>query len=159
MIGYGATALCAALLVAGTACGSTQPAAVPDVTGKRLDVAEDTLDAAGLRYRTAGGGAFGIIVRSHWYVCEQTPPPTALATHVTVTVARSCSVPDVVGESLEEAEDQLRDAGIDVSAHSLDGESIIVESLWTVCDQEPAAGVPAQPVELYVAHDCCEYES
>jgi beta-lactam-binding protein with PASTA domain len=159
MIGHGATVICAALLLVATACGSTQPAAVPDVTGKRLDVAEDTLDASGLRYRTAGGGAFGIIVRSHWYVCEQIPTPNVRATNVTLTVARSCSVPDVVGESLEEAEDELRDAGIDVRAHSLDGEPIIVESLWTVCDQEPAPGAPAQSVELYVAHDCCEYES
>jgi hypothetical protein len=152
-------ALCAALLLGATACGSTRPARVPDVTGKRLDVAEDTLDASGLRYRTAGGGAFGIIVRSHWYVCEQIPAPHRMAKKVTLTVARSCSVPDVVGESLEDAEDELRDAGIEVSEHSLDGDPIVVDSLWTVCDQEPDAGAPAQPVELYVAQDWCEYDS
>ncbi len=147
-----AGALCAALVLVGTACGSTRPKAVPDVTGKRLDVAEDTLDASGLEYRTAGGGAFGIIVRSHWYVCEQAPAPKKVARSVLLTVARSCTVPDVVGESLEDAEEELR--GVDVEAHSLDGDTIVVESFWTVCEQEPDPGAPAQPVELYVAHDC-----
>jgi beta-lactam-binding protein with PASTA domain len=160
MLRYSAAALAAVLLLVGTACGSTRPRPVPDVTGKRLDVAEDTLDALGLRYRTAGGGAFGIIVRSHWYVCEQTPSPKAVATTVALTVARSCAVPDVVGESLEDAEDELRDAGIAVNAHSLDGDPIIVESFWTVCEQSPEGGAPTGPVELYVSHDdCCEYES
>lgn len=84
-----AAALAAALVLVGTACGSTRASAVPDVTGKRLDVAEDTLDAAGLRYRTVGGGAFGVIVRSRWIVCEQSPPPATVAASVTLTVARS----------------------------------------------------------------------
>src|SRR5436309_8687318 len=91
-----------------TACGSTRPEVVPDVRGERLDVAEDTLDSSGLRYATAGGGALGIIVRSHWYVCRQDPAPRNKATKVLLTVARSCSVPDVVGESLEDAEEELR---------------------------------------------------
>jgi beta-lactam-binding protein with PASTA domain len=149
-----AAALGALVLLVATACGSTRPRAVPDVTGKRLDVAEDTLDASGLQYRTAGGGVFGIIVRSNWYVCEQAPAPKKVAKTVELTVARSCSVPDVVGESLEDAEDELSDAGIDLHAESLDDDPIVVESFWTVCDQSPEAGEPAQPVELYVAHDC-----
>ena len=64
-----------ALLLAG--CGSTEPKAVPDVSGRSLDVAEDTLDRAGLRYDAVGGGAFGIVVRSHWTVCKQNPAPGA----------------------------------------------------------------------------------
>ena len=132
---------------------------VPDVTGERLDLAQDTLDASGLRYRTEGGGAFGIVVRSHWFVCQQSPPPKTVATSVTLTVARSCSIPDVVGESLEDGEDELRYAGIESSAHSLEDEPILLESFWTVCDQSPPPGASSQAVELYVAHDCCEYES
>ena len=60
------------------------------MTGRRLDVAESTLDALGLRYHTAGGGTFGIVVRSHWIVCRQDPPPHTVATRVLLTVARSC---------------------------------------------------------------------
>ena len=66
------------LLLVAAGCGFTSRArttVVPDVTGEPLDVAEDTLDAVGLNYQTVGGGAFGIIVRSHWTVCRQRPAP------------------------------------------------------------------------------------
>ena len=122
------------------------------MTGDRLDVAQDTLDAFGLRYRTAGGGAFGIVVRSHWIVCEQYPAPKKLARSVLLTVARSCEIPYVVGESLEDAREELR--GFNVEVRSLDGAPVVLESLWTVCEQEPEYGPPVQPVVLHVGHDC-----
>jgi len=149
---------CSFVLLA-SACGSTRPRAVPDVAGKRLDVAEDTLDALGLHYRTAGGGAFGIVVRSHWFVCEQLPPPKKVARSVILTVARSCTVPDVVGESLEDAKEELRGAGIDFTVESYDDDPIVVDHLWTVCEQWPEAGSAPQSVELTVRHDddWCEY--
>ena len=150
-----ATALVAvALVLAAVACGSTTPRKVPDVTGKRLDVAEDTLDVLGLRYRTAGGGVFGIVVRSRWVVCGQAPRPRTPATTVVLTVARSCTVPFVVGETLDDAREQLEDAGLDVHVHSLDGGPVIADSLWAVCRQSPAAGAPAPAVDLHVSHDC-----
>jgi beta-lactam-binding protein with PASTA domain len=149
-----AAAVVSGLVLLGTGCGATHPKAIPDVTGQRLDVAEDTLDALGVRYQTAGGGAFGIVVRSHWVVCEQSPPAHRIAGSVLLVVARSCIVPDVVGESLDDAEDELAEAGFDARDHSLDDEPILVESLWTVCRQSPAAGAPVQPVDLYVSHDC-----
>lgn len=140
------------LLAAG--CGAAPRKAVPEVTGERLNVAEDTLDANGLRYRTAGGGIFGIVVRANWVVCEQSPPPHRIASTVLLTVARSCDVPYVVGQSLDDAEDELHDRGIDVEEIGLDGEPIVLESMWTVCRQSPPAGAPVQPTELYVSHDC-----
>jgi beta-lactam-binding protein with PASTA domain len=142
------------LLFVGSACGVAQPKRVPNLSGQRLDVAEDTLDALGLRYQTAGGGAFGIVVRSHWFVCGQSPTAHRIASRVLLTVGRSCWVPDVVGEPLADAEDDLERAGVDVREHSLDDEPIVVESLWTVCRQSPAAGAPVRPTELYVSHDC-----
>jgi beta-lactam-binding protein with PASTA domain len=149
-----AAAVVSGLVLVGTGCAAAHPRAVPDVTGQRLDVAEDTLDALGVHYQTAGGGAFGIVVRSHWVVCKQSPPPHRIASSVLLTVARSCSIPDVVGTSLEDAEDQLTEAGIDVRKHSLDDVPIVLESFWTVCRQSPPAGAPVQPVDLYVSHDC-----
>ena len=149
-----ATAVVAGLLLVGTACGAAHPKALPDVTGKKLNVAEDTLDALGTRYETAGGGAFGIIVRSNWIVCEQNPAAHRIASSVLLTVARSCSVPGVVGESLDNAEAELDDAGIEVREQSLDGVPILEESDWTVCEQAPPRGARIQPVDLYVSHDC-----
>jgi hypothetical protein len=64
----------AALVLACSACGLARARPVPNVAGLRLDVAENKLDALDLRYRTVGGGAFGIVVRSHWIVCRQRRP-------------------------------------------------------------------------------------
>jgi beta-lactam-binding protein with PASTA domain len=152
-------AVALALLSAAAGCGTTKPTPAPDVTGLSLNAAEDALDAAGLRYRTVGGGAFGIIIRSRWAVCAQSPAPRAIATTVTLTVARICPtpVPDVVGDELEAAEAELAAAGIAVHEHSLDDEPILVRDLWTVCRQEPPPGTRVGSVELYAAHDCWDY--
>lgn len=46
---------------------------VPDLTGKRLDVAKDDLRGEGLRAKVIGGGTFGVVVESNWTVCSTTP--------------------------------------------------------------------------------------
>ena len=137
-----------------TGCGSAHARPVPDVTGERLNVAEDRLDAVGLRYEASGGGLFGVVVRSNWTVCRQSPAPRRKATSVLLSVARSCWIPDVRGESLDDAEDTLREAGIPYSEYSRDSDPILVDSLWTVCRQSPLGGTPGRPVRLFVSHDC-----
>lgn len=144
----------AAVAVFLTGCGNAQRRHVPNVTGQQLNVAEDRLDAAGLRYDTSGGGSFGIVIRSDWTVCRQRPAAGRKASSVLLSVARSCSIPDVRGESLDDAEDALREAGIRYSEHSLDGEAVVVASLWTVCSQTPHGGTPGRPVSLFVSHNC-----
>ncbi len=151
----------AVLALAG--CGSAKPTAVPAVVGQRLDIAQDTLDATGLRYTTIGGGALGIVVRSHWVVCRQWPAPRARARAVTLIVARTCSlalarvVTDVIDDQLDEARTQLEAAGFSVIARSIDGDPVLVEDRWTVCDQSPEPGHRGRVVDLYVAHDCWDY--
>jgi beta-lactam-binding protein with PASTA domain len=151
-----AFALGIGLLLTASACGSARPRAVPDVTGNRLDVAEDTLDASGLRYRAVGGGSFGIVVRAHWTVCRQSPRASVSATSVTLFVARRCprAVPDLVGQQLDAAEARLEAAGLEVNAHSLEGETIDDQSVLVVCSQSPAAGTRAASVDLYVDYSC-----
>ncbi len=134
---------------------------MPDVTLEPLNSAEDTLDASGLSYTAVGGGAFGIVVRSHWIVCKQVPRAGERTRSVTLYVARTCPaslpalVPDVVGLSLPEAEDELERSGFEADEQSESGDPVVVESLWTVCDQSPSAWSPSnRTVELYVAHDC-----
>ena len=63
---------------------------VPQVEGKRLDVAQELLDDAGLGYEVIGGGALGVIVRSNWQVCQQRPSAGILAKSVELHVGRSC---------------------------------------------------------------------
>ena len=67
---------------------------IPQVEGKRLDVAQERLDDAGVGYEVIGGGALGVIVRSNWEVCEQRPRAGKRAKTVELVVARSCP-PDV----------------------------------------------------------------
>jgi hypothetical protein len=146
-----------------TGCGqASSPRRVPDVRGQRLDLAEARLDARGLDWEEIGGGNLGIVVRSHWHVCAQEPRPGRRARTVRLIVERACAtaagrvplVPYVVGLNLEDAADRLDAVGIEHDAASAEGDTPVVEHLWEVCDQDPAAGHRARFVELYVERDC-----
>jgi beta-lactam-binding protein with PASTA domain len=146
-------------------CGGREARAVPQVRGDRLDVAKETLDDAGLGYDVIGGGAFGIVVESHWQVCEQRPKVGRRASSVELVVARSCppnsprrEVPDVVGLRLDAAEEELGRRGLEYYLYG--DENVIIRSNWTVCDQSPAPGGRADDVEvaLYVDRFSCDSE-
>jgi hypothetical protein len=87
---FAAALAAASLLAAGCGGGKVAPQRVPDVTGERLDIAEDRLDDLGLRYDAIGGGVLGIVVRSHWVVCSQEPAPGRRDTRVELYVERDC---------------------------------------------------------------------
>jgi len=142
------------LLLVAAACGGTTPHRIPDVTGEKLNVAEDTLDGLGLAYRTLGGGAFGIIVRSNWVVCGQSPRPQRIAREVVLTVARTCTLPDTVGYSLEDGEDELSSAGVDYRVHGVDAGPVVDEDEFGICEQSPPAGADVHSVDLYVSTYC-----
>jgi beta-lactam-binding protein with PASTA domain len=146
--------LAATVVAAG--CATTAARRVPDLKGQTLDVAENRLDLLGLRYETLGGGAFGVVVRSHWTVCTQSPRAGATAATVTLFVARNCPgpfVPDVTDRSLEDAEEILGDAGIPYAVET-GGDRVLIASLWTICSQIPAPGERGSRVELYASHNC-----
>ena len=157
------TLAAAALIVAGCG-GRTEPKTVPDVTGVPLDAAEARLDARGIDYTIAGGGTFGVILRSRWQVCDQEPRAGRQASEITLVVERACGtvpprrsavVPDVEYESLDDAEEELSRAGLGYTVVP-DG-VIVVRSYWTVCDQDPAPGEWGASVELYVERDCWDW--
>jgi beta-lactam-binding protein with PASTA domain len=145
-------------------CADSNPKAIPDVSGATLDVAEAELAAADLHFSVVGGGTFGVIVRSHWQVCRQSPKPGAVAKNVTLTVARSCDedssgraavIPDVEYEPLDVAEADLAQAGLGWEVES--DYPIVVRSHWQVCDQDPEPGQRATSVELYVDRSCGDW--
>ena len=151
-----------ALLIAATGCGST-PRPVPDVSGERLDIAEETLRDAGLDYDVTGGGAFGVVMRSHWWVCRQDPRRGRRAASVELVVARECPrpvgrgrVPDLVGLRLDVAEEDLARRGLEYYVDAED--EVLVRSNWTVCGQWPEPGSAAAEIDLYVEHFGCEEE-
>jgi hypothetical protein len=146
-------AVLAALVLAGCGSRTVEPRPIPDLVGMNLQQAEDKLDSRGLGYDAVGGGTFGIVVRSNWEVCRQVPSAGKTAKAVTLYVARGCTVgiPDVTGMSLEDADDELEQAGIDWRAETPDGDAVIVKHLWEVCDQERGSD---RWVTLYVDRDC-----
>jgi len=74
------------------ACNSgNTTAAVPNVVGERLDVAEGDVQDAGLDYEEVGGGMFGIVVKSNWTVCSTDPASGSTAGKVRLIVDRTCS--------------------------------------------------------------------
>ena len=93
-----ATTLAVGAALAASGCGGEgEPKVVPDLRGQRLDIAESRLDQADLDFGISGGGTFGVLVRSRWWVCDQDFRPGAKSTEVTLIVDRSCewTVPDV----------------------------------------------------------------
>jgi beta-lactam-binding protein with PASTA domain len=149
-----------AVLLAGCG-GAATPKRVPELRGERLDFAEGKLEARGLDWEEIGGGNLGVVVRSHWYVCAQEPAPGKKATTVKLVVERSCPtsdfvLPDVVGLSLEDAEDELEGLGIPYEVQPADGDLPRVRHLWQVCYQSPDAGQRASAVRLYVSRLDCD---
>jgi hypothetical protein len=63
------------------------------------------------------------------------------------------TVPDLVGQNLDSAEEQLDSRGLGYSVDSGDDE-VFFEHLWEVCYQEPDGGAHARYVTLTVEHDC-----
>jgi beta-lactam-binding protein with PASTA domain len=90
---------------------------------------------------------------------------TAIALVVLVLVAGGCraeererpvasGVPDVVGLSLEDAKETLDDEGIYYEVRAPEGQRPLIDHLWKVCEQDPAAGSDAFEVELDVDREC-----
>ena len=70
-----------------------EPAAVPDETHRRLDVAERDLERKRLPYRVIRGGATGLGPKSDLTVCETNPAPRThleSGTTIRLIVRRSC---------------------------------------------------------------------
>jgi len=155
--------LCAVVVLLVTAgCGGRETKVVPLVAGQRLDLAKDELDDVGVGYEVTGGGALGVVVESHWRVCEQHPGPGRRANSVELVVARSCPgtaarrgrVPDVTGLRLDVAERELGERALEYYVYADD--EVIIRSNWTVCSQYPEPGDRAVEVELYVEHFSCD---
>lgn len=82
------------VLVLGLAgCGAGKATVMPDVAGKRLDVAKSDIKRAGFDddVEVLGGGILGVIEESNWTVCEQLPEAGAVVKDKPrLTVARLC---------------------------------------------------------------------
>jgi hypothetical protein len=82
-----------AILLGFAGCGSDKNPVMPDVTGKKVDVAKGAIKDAGFEdeVKVDGGGVFGVIDESNWEVCDQSPVAgEAVSDAPRLTVDRSC---------------------------------------------------------------------
>ena len=64
------------------------------------------------------------------------------------------TTPDTEGQTLTQARQALRDAGVPESNITVTGEATGDPSSLVVCDHDPDGVAPTQPVTLDVATDC-----
>ncbi len=152
------------------ACGGgREERVVPDVRGQRLDRAERLLADQKLDWDQEGDPGLGLLVRSNWTVCGQSPAPGKLARRVVLRVAKRCPgqtatpgpsgaplLPWLIGSNLDDAKEELDAKGIVYSIRTDDGDPVLIDHLWTVCSQTPDGGTRVRHVELHVAHECWE---
>jgi Domain of unknown function (DUF4839)/PASTA domain len=84
----------AAAAMSVTGCSGGDAVMMPDVVGKRLDVAISDVKRAGIEDEVdvVGGGLFGVLDKSNWTVCSQDPASGAPISKAPprVTVEREC---------------------------------------------------------------------
>ncbi|KUL61738.1 PASTA domain-containing protein [Streptomyces sp. NRRL S-1521] len=151
-----------------------ETAALPDMTGKGLQSAQDQAQAAGF-YGLTSHDALGRdrmqAFDRNWKVCSQTPKAGDHSTDTKVDFAavkleETCpaqdagaeepraagvKMPDFTGKAVKVARAAL-DSGTSITVNDASGQDrfILMESNWQVCGQEPAAGakLDGRPVTL-----------
>ncbi|MGW0117869.1 PASTA domain-containing protein [Streptomyces sp. NPDC003327] len=147
--------------------------ALPDMTGKGLQSAQDQAQAAGFSrlhsHDALGRGRMQALDRN-WKVCGQTPaagehPTDVKIDFATVKLEEDCpgsdqgasepetatTMPDFTGKSVKVARRSLDSStSLTVTDASPRGRMVLMESNWKVCNQTPPAGTAlnGQPVEL-----------
>ncbi|MER7758284.1 PASTA domain-containing protein [Streptomyces sp. NPDC097619] len=148
-------------------------AALPDMTGKGLQSAQDRAQAAGFHdlhsHDALGRGRVQALDRN-WKVCGQVPAPgphpvDARVDFASVKLDETCpgrdhgatpggtatSMPDFTGKSVKVARQALDPStNLTVNDASSADRMVLVESNWQVCEQDPAPGteLAGRPVTL-----------
>lgn len=87
---------------------------MPDVVGKRLDIAISDVQRAGFEdeIEVLGGGMFGVVDESNWTVCRQKPASgTEISAAPRMTVERTCNIGDALAPGSATAGSAEDDAG------------------------------------------------
>jgi beta-lactam-binding protein with PASTA domain len=152
----GAAVVVIAIVASSGGFGSGSRHVVPDLRGLRLDVADAKLDTIGLDSDTKGGGTFGVVVRSHWRVCDQEPRAGVTAADVLLIVDRDCewTVPDVTGLRLKAAEAALVREGTPYRVTYPGAPRSARHGRFLVCEQDPQYGSASEPVDLSANRVC-----
>lgn len=83
----------AALALTLSGCSEGAPVTMPNVVGKKLDIAKSDVQRAGINddAEVLGGGVLGVVVESNWTVCSQEPAGgSPITAPPRLTVSRTC---------------------------------------------------------------------
>ena len=83
-----------AVMLGFASCSSSPIPTMPDVVGKKLDVAKSDIERANIKadVEVVGGGVFGVLNDHNWEVCDQLPAAGAqVSEKPRLTVERSCA--------------------------------------------------------------------
>lgn len=125
------------------ACSGSESVVMPDVVGKRLDVAISDVERAGFDddVEVLGGGTFGVVDESNWTVCSQEPANgTEVSSAPRITVDRSCDA----GDTLEPALADNKEPDADDSAEETTGDQPAVTSKKRVKKKRKQANAVAE---------------
>ncbi|WP_114424523.1 PASTA domain-containing protein [Nocardioides houyundeii] len=96
-----------ALAVPLSSCGEDEPLVMPELVGKRLDIALSDVERAGFEdeVEVLGGGTFGVLDESNWTVCSQEPAEgDEISAAPRISVDRSCDSEDGLDPEASEPE-------------------------------------------------------
>ncbi len=108
--------LAIAIVLSLAGCADDKPVTMPDVVGKRLDIATSDVERAGFgdEVEVLGGGSFGVIDESNWTVCSQEPDGgSVISVAPRITVDRTCDADDALDP---QAVDDEKTSGSDAAA-------------------------------------------
>lgn len=142
-------------------CSPSEALSMPDVVGKRLDVALSDVQRAGIsqEVEVLGGGTFGIIDEANWTVCSQDPASgAAVSVAPRVTVARTCEgTPSATSTSDSGMPDRTSSANHsttpsdDLEAGADEGADRVTRYGQTAPFTAYASGQAGEPVSLEIA--------
>jgi hypothetical protein len=133
---------------------------MPNVVGKKLDVAKSDVKRAGIaeEVEVLGGGVLGIVVESNWTVCSQEPAGgTSITKSPRLSVGRTCeadatATPEPTTDSTTTLEPTRDDATPETEAYAYQGPKYEV----VVVDQEQG---PAKLSQYWVFTNKLDYAS
>jgi beta-lactam-binding protein with PASTA domain len=131
-----------AVLVPLVGCSGDESVTMPDVVGKRLDIAISDVERAGFddEVEVLGGGSFGVLNESNWTVCSQEPREGDLVSVAPrITVDRTCDTDDALDPATAD-EEQV--SGNDAADTAAEDTTTASPTKRTKKKRQPVASVP-----------------
>lgn len=122
-------------------CAGDESVTMPDLVGKRLDIAVSDVERAGFdgEVEVLGGGSFGVLNESNWTVCSQEPREgNLISVAPRITVDRTCDTDDALDPA---ATDDEQAPGNDAADTATEDPTVASPTKRTRKKRQPVASV------------------